>query len=202
MRLKSGREPRIADAIESLSVLFGDLVGFSNAAHELPPDRVVDFLDGLVRNFDALAETHRVEKIKTIGDCYMAAAGFHGDAVESAVAIGRLALAMIDAVKHQPPLAGRKLKMRIGLHCGKATAGIIGDMRFSYDVWGDAVNIASRMESQGLPDRIQVSDFYRQLTKHAFIFEERGTADFKGVGTMQTFFLIGAQAQSSTKSAA
>ena len=202
LRLKSGREARIADAIETLSVLFGDLVGFSSAAHDLPPESVVEFLDSLMRNFDALAEAHGVEKIKTIGDCYMAAAGFHGDPVEGAVAIGRLALAMIDAIKHQAPLAGRKLGMRIGLHCGKATAGIIGDMRFSYDVWGDAVNIASRMESQGLPDRIQVSDAYRQLTNHAFIFEERGAADFKGVGTIKTFFLVAAQAQSNTKTAA
>jgi adenylate cyclase len=92
--------------------------------------------------------------------------------------------------------------MRIGLHCGKATAGIIGDTRFSYDVWGDAVNVASRMESQGSPDRVQVSDAYRQLTNHAFIFEERGTADFKGVGTIKTFFLIGPHAQSNTKTAA
>lgn len=190
IRLKSGREPRIADAIEMLTVMFGDLVGFSSAAHGLPPDRVVDFLDGLVRTFDALAEAHGIEKIKTIGDCYMAAAGFEGNAAQSAVAMGQLALGMIEAIKRQPPLAGHSLALRIGIHCGAATAGIIGDTRFSYDVWGDAVNVASRMESQGVPGRIQVSDVFRELTKSAFRFEERGTADFKGVGKMHTYFLL------------
>jgi adenylate cyclase len=190
-RLKSGREQRIADRIETLTVLFGDLVGFSTAAHELRPDEVVAFLDDLVRSFDALAEAHGIEKIKTIGDSYMAAAGFDGRAAQGAVAMGQFALAMIDAVKHQPPLGGRKLGMRIGVHCGEATAGIIGDTRFSYDVWGDAVNVASRLESQGAPGRIQVSNAYRELTGDAFVFEERGTAELKGVGAMQTFFLVG-----------
>jgi adenylate cyclase len=190
-RLKSGREQRIADRIETLTVLFGDLVGFSTAAHELRPDEVVSFLDDLVRSFDALAEAHGIEKIKTIGDSYMAAAGFDGRAAQGAVAMGQFALAMIDAVKHQPPLGGRKLGMRIGVHCGEATAGIIGDTRFSYDVWGDAVNVASRLESQGAPGRIQVSNAYRELTRDAFVFEERGTAELKGVGAMQTFFLVG-----------
>jgi adenylate cyclase len=190
-RLKSGREQRIADRIETLTVLFGDLVGFSTAAHELRPDEVVSFLDDLVRSFDALAEAHGIEKIKTIGDSYMAAAGFDGRAAQGAVAMGQFALAMIDAVKHQPPLGGRKLGMRIGVHCGEATAGIIGDTRFSYDVWGDAVNVASRLESQGAPGRIQVSNAYRELTGDAFVFEERGTAELKGVGAMQTFFLVG-----------
>jgi adenylate cyclase len=190
-RLKSGREQRIADRIETLTVLFSDLVGFSTAAHELRPDEVVAFLDSLVRSFDALAAAHGIEKIKTIGDSYMAAAGFDGRAAQGAVAMGQFALAMIDAVKHQPPLGGRKLEMRIGVHCGEATAGIIGDTRFSYDVWGHAVNVASRLESQGAPGRIQVSNAYRELTRDAFVFEERGTADLKGIGAMQTFFLVG-----------
>jgi len=104
--------------------------------------------------------------------------------------MGQLALAMVEAIKRQPPLAGHSLALRIGIHCGPATAGIIGDTRFSYDVWGDAVNVASRMESQGVPGRIQVSDVFHQLTKSAFRFEERGTADFKGVGKMHTYFLL------------
>jgi adenylate cyclase len=193
MRLKSGQEARIADGIETLTVLFADLVGFSSAAHDQPPDRVVAFLDGLVRTFDALAETHQVQKIKTIGDSYMAAAGFDGGAAQGAVAIGQFALAMMDAIKSQPPLAGQRLSMRIGIHCGEATAGIIGDTRFSYDVWGHAVNIASRLESHGVPGRIQVSGTYRELTKDAFVFEERGATDLKGVGQMHTFFLVAAR---------
>ena len=195
-RLKSGREERIADHIETLSVVFADLVGFTEAAHDLPPEEVVAFLDGLVRTFDALAEANGVEKIKTIGDSYMAAAGFDGRAAEGAVAAGRLALAMLTAIAHQPPLGARKLTLRIGIHCGPATAGVIGDTRFSYDVWGAAVNVASRMESHGVPGRIQVSEAFRALTSDAFAFEERGTTDIKGIGETVTFFLTGPRAQS------
>ena len=187
-RLKSS-ETRIADRIEALSVVFADLVGFTSATQELPPEEVVGYLDNLVRKFDALAEQHGVEKIKTVGDCYMAAAGFDGRAREGAVAIGRFALAMIEANAAHAPLAGRKLELRAGIHCGPATAGVIGDTRFSYDVWGAAVNTASRMESHGEPGRIQVSEAFRDLTGDAFIFEERGVVDMKGIGQTRTYFL-------------
>ena len=149
-RLKSS-EARIADRIENLSVLFADLVGFTGGGHDLPPEQVVGFLDRLVRKFDALAEPHGVEKIKTIGDSYMAAAGFDGRAAEARVAIGRFALAMLEAIAAIPARPGASSDLRIGIHCGPATAGVIGDTRFSYDVWGDAVNFASRMESHGRP---------------------------------------------------
>ena len=162
-RLKASEE-RIADRIENLSVLFADLVSFTPAAHDLPPEEIVGFLDSLVRAFDALAEQHGVEKIKTVGDSYMAAAGFDGRGRDGAVAIGRFALAMLEANAAHPPLGGRKLELRVGIHCGPATAGVIGDTRFSYDVWGDAVNVAARMESHGAPGRIQVSEAFRQLT--------------------------------------
>ena len=161
-RLKAGEE-RIADRIETLSVLFADLVGFTAAAHDLPPEEIVGFLDGLVRGFDALAEQHGVEKIKTVGDSYMAAAGFDGRAPRRR---GRdRAVRTRDAGSEcaHAPLGGRKLELRVGIHCGPATAGVIGDTRFSYDVWGDAVNVASRMESHGDPGRIQVSEAFRAL---------------------------------------
>jgi adenylate cyclase len=193
-RLKAGQE-RIADRIEMLTVVFADLVGFTEAAHGLPPEDVVDFLDHLVRGFDTLCEREGVEKIKTIGDSYMAAAGFNGRAVEGATGVGRLALAMMDAIGQQPPLGGRTLRLRIGIHCGPATAGVIGDTRFSYDVWGDAVNTASRMESHGEPARIQVSEAFRDLAADAFVFEERGTTDLKGIGAARTYFLIGTSAR-------
>jgi adenylate cyclase len=193
-RLKSGREERIADRIETLSVMFADLVGFTEAAHDLTPEAVVAFLDDLVRTFDALAQANGVEKIKTIGDSYMAAAGFDGRAAEGAIAAGRLALAMIEAIARQPPLGARKLDLRIGIHCGPATAGVIGDTRFSYDVWGDAVNVASRMESHGVPGRIQVSAAFRALTGETFAFEERGATEIKGIGETTTFFLTGMRA--------
>jgi adenylate cyclase len=189
-RLKSGSEPRIADRIEMLSVMFADLVDFTGAARDLPSDEVVAFLDGLVRNFDALCEQFGVEKIKTIGDSYMAAAGFERP-IDGATAIGQLALAMLEAIDRQSPLGGRQLRLRIGIHSGPATAGVIGDTRFSYDVWGNAVNTASRMESHGKPGRIQVSEDFRVLTAHAFIFEESGCTDLKGIGAVRAFFLLG-----------
>ena len=193
-RLTSGREERIADRIDMLSVMFADLVGFTAAARGLASEEVVDFLDGLVRTLDALCEQHRVEKIKTIGDSYMAAAGFDGRAREGAAAIGRFGLAILAAIESERPLGSRKLDVRIGIHCGPATAGVIGDTRFSYDVWGDAVNFAARMESHGLPGRIQVSDAFRDLTKDVFIFDERGATEIKSIGTTRTFFLVGPRA--------
>jgi adenylate cyclase len=189
-RLKSGTESRIADRIGNLSILFADLVGFTAAAHALPPEQVVDYLDDLVRAFDTLSERHGVEKIKTIGDCYMAIAGRGGDARAGACALGRFALAMMETAA-LTRLHGQCLTLRIGIHCGAATAGVIGDTRFTFDVWGDAVNTASRMESHSLPRRIQVSETFRDLTQDVFRFEERGATDIKGIGTTRTFFLVG-----------
>src|SRR5690348_1897870 len=181
-RLKFMPDQRIADRIECLTILFADLVGFTKAAHDLPPDEVVAFLDELVCTFDALCERFGADKIKTIGDCYMAVAGTDGDGAGGARTIGRLALAMIDAPGRCRLLGGKRLSLRVGLHCGHATAGVIGDMRFSYDVWGDAVNVAARMESHGVPNRIHVSEAFRAITDGTFIFEERGTTDIKSIG--------------------
>jgi adenylate cyclase len=188
-RVKSG-EDRIADRIETLTVMFADLVGYTESVHQLPPEEVVDFLDRLVRVFDGLSQHYGVEKIKTIGDSYMAAAGFDGRGPEGAVATGRLALDMLDAIGRQPPLGGRAPNLRIGIHSGPATAGVIGDMRFSYDVWGDAVNTAARMESNGKPGRIHVSESFRALTLDHFEFEDGGTVQLKGIGTARSYFLL------------
>jgi adenylate cyclase len=193
-RLKLSEE-RIADHIDSLSVVFADLVGFTAAAHDRTPEEVVGYLDGLVRVFDALAQAHGVEKIKTVGDCYMAAAGFDGRAREGALAIGRFGLAMLETDASHPSLGSHKLELRIGIHCGPATAGVIGDTRFSYDVWGAAVNAASRMESYGVPGRIQVSEAFRELTENAFEFQERGAVDVRGMGLTRTYFLTGSRAE-------
>jgi adenylate cyclase len=190
-RLKSGAEQRIADHIDNLSVLFADLVGFTTAAHELPPEEVVDYLDGLVRAFDTLSERYGVEKIKTIGDCYMAIAGRDGDAADGARALGRFALAIMETTDASRPLRGKQLTLRIGINCGPATGGVIGDTRFTFDVWGDAVNTASRMESHGQPHRIHVSAAFHELTKDVFRFEERGATEIKSIGTKQTYFLVG-----------
>jgi adenylate cyclase len=186
-RVKGGG--RIADRFECLSVLFADLVGFTEATRGLPPETVVAHLDDLVRTFDALSERHGVAKIKTVGDGYMAAAGFEGDASAGAAALGRFALAMVDAVGRAPPLGGRTLALRIGIHCGPATAGIIGDTRFSYDVWGEAVNTAARLETTGEGGRVHVSGAFVAAAGDALAYDERGMAKLKGLGEMRTFYL-------------
>jgi len=189
-RLKAGEE-RIADRIETLTVMFSDLVGYTESVRRLPPEEVVDFLDQLVRIFDGLSAKYGVEKIKTIGDAYMAAAGIDGNGKEGAIAAGRMALAMQEVIAHQPTLGGRAPQLRIGIHCGPATAGVIGDTRFSYDVWGDAVNFAARMESSGKPGYIHVSESFHALTADHFEFEERdGTVELKGIGAVKSFFLL------------
>lgn len=190
-RLLSGLESKIADRIDNLSILFADLVGFSSAAHDESPEAVIDYLDEFVRVFDGLCEKHSVEKIKTIGDCYMAAGGLRGSQAGQAIAVGNLALQMLKAQQTMRPLAGRSLQLRIGIHYGTVTAGIIGETRFTYDIWGDAVNIASRMESHGLAGRIQVSQTYYDVTKHVFAYDERGVTAVKGLGEVHTFLLTG-----------
>jgi adenylate cyclase len=191
VRLTSGKEERIADRIDGLTVLFADLVGFTNAARELPPEAVIDYLDDMVRTFDTLCTARGVEKIKTIGDCYMAAGGLNGDARGQAIAVGQLAQDFISFQETRRPLNGRKLPLRIGIHTGSATAGIIGDTRFTYDVWGDAVNVASRMESHGLPNRVQVSEAWHTTVGDAFAMEERGVIDIRSLGPTRTFLLAG-----------
>lgn len=190
-RLKSGDERRIADRIECVSVMFADLAGFTPASHDRDPGEVVDYLDRFVRSFEALCTEHGAEKIKSVGDSCMAVAGLDGNAKAGAAAIGRLALAMIEKSAARGPLGGHRLPLRIGVHSGPAIAGVIGGTRFSYDVWGDAINIASRMESAGEVNRVQVSDAFCELTKEIFSFEPRGVIEIRGAGEMKTFFLLG-----------
>lgn len=190
-RLRSGNETRIADRFENVSVLFADLVGFTPAAHEQPPEVVVKYLDEFVRTFDLMCETYGVDKIKTIGDSYMAVGGLHGGSVGGVMGIGHLALEMLKVQHRCAPLGRRKLELRVGIHYGTAIAGVIGDTRITYDLWGDAVNMASRMQSHGVPGRIQVSEEYRAAAGARFLFEERGATEIKGIGVACTFFLLG-----------
>jgi adenylate cyclase len=185
-RLKDAPDRRIADRIDDLSVMFTDLVGFTEASHDQPPDKVVAYLDDLVRAFEAQCEAHGVEKIKSIGDGCMAVAGLGGDPRAGAVALGKLALALLAQNEARAPLGPRKLGLRIGLHSGPAVAGVIGGTRFSYDVWGDAVNMAARMESAGEPGRVHVSEAFRALAGDAFDYEERGATALKGIGEART----------------
>lgn len=188
-RLKAGGEQRIADRLEGVTVLFADLVEFTPAAAAASPGQVVDYLHRLVSRCDALCETLGVDKIKTIGDAYMAAGGLRGtdNGVE---ACGRLAFALLDAAASEK-LVDRPLAMRIGIHHGPAVAGVIGDRRTSYDIWGDTVNYAARLCQRSEPGRIQVSATFRRLGRSAFEFESRGAIDVKGYGKRETFFLRG-----------
>jgi len=189
-RLKAGRETRIADRVECLSVMFADLTGFTEAARDRDPGEVVGLLDEVVRDFEDLCERYGVEKIKTVGDGLIAVAGLDGNAKKGAAAIGKLALKLNENTAPGLKLGDAMLYFRIGLHCGPVMAGVIGGTRFSYDVWGDAVNIAARLEMFGETRRIHVSQEFRNLTDSDFTFEERGPVEIKGVGEIRTYFLV------------
>ena len=168
-----------------MTVLFVDIVGFTRFSANRSPDTVVQILNQIFTEFDTLVDRYDVEKIKTIGDSYMVIGKGHVGAV------ARLALDMIDAMQSYCARHGYPLDIRAGMHVGPTIAGVIGLKRFLYDVWGDAVNTASRMESTGQPGRIQVSDAVRQALAGHFRFEPRGCVAIKGKGTMPTWFLLG-----------
>jgi len=188
-RLRSG-EDIIADRFDELTVLFADCVGFTAMSSHLPPTEVVQQLNGVFSIFDRLADKYGLEKIKTIGDAYMVVGGLTPgrDHPERVAAMGLDMLAEIAAVREAMPTA---LDVRVGMHVGPAVAGVIGLKKFMYDVWGDTVNIASRMESLGSPGRIQVTESTYQRLKHAFAFESRGTVEVKGIGPAQAYFISG-----------
>jgi adenylate cyclase len=188
-RLKTS-QGMVADEYESASILFADVVGFTPLSSQMEPEGVVNLLNEVFTTFDNLVEEHGLEKIKTIGDAYMVAAGVPVPRDDHALAICDLALELQDHLKAHD-VAGRRLEMRIGIASGPVMAGIIGRRRFSYDLWGDTVNLASRMESTGTPGRIQMTESTRQLVQHAFLCEQRGVVDVKGRGPMETWYLVG-----------
>jgi len=189
-RLKQAPEGRIADAVPDASVLFSDLVGFTALSQKIGAARTVEILDGLVTEFDRLAAEHGVEKIKTIGDGYMAVAGVSQHQDDHCARLARLALALPKVVAAVSKKHDVALRIRIGIASGPVMAGVIGADKFSYDVWGETVNFAARLESHGLPGEIQVSSEVRDALDGAFLLTERGPISIKGVGTRQTFFLI------------
>ena len=188
-RLKGTRQT-IADHFSSASILFADVVDFTPLARRLPPAEVVAILDELFSRFDALVERHGLEKIKTIGDCYMAASGVPDPTDDHARKAALLALDMRDAVVNSPVADGSRLEVRIGINSGPVVAGVIGTKRFLYDLWGDAVNMASRMESQSMPGEIQITRATYELLKDAFECRPRGTIEVKGKGPMETWYLV------------
>jgi len=184
-RLNAGEEP-IADRYDDVAVVFSDFVGFTEISASLPASTLVSSLNQLFSAFDAACADLGVEKIKTIGDAYMAAAGLPGTASDHVRAAADLTLAMRSAVE----AAGAPWQIRIGLHSGPVVAGVIGTSKFVYDLWGDAVNVASRLETAAPPGRIQVSERVAKALGDAFELEPRGEIDLKGKGPTKAFFLV------------
>jgi class 3 adenylate cyclase len=181
----------IADRFDIATVLFSDIVGFTELSSKLAPDELVRRLDTVFTRFDEIADDLRLEKIKTIGDAYMVCGGIPLARIDHAEAVCEMAIRMRDALEAIGDEIGGKLDVRIGVHTGAVVAGVIGKKKFIYDVWGDTVNIASRMESHGVPGKIQVSEATYALVKHLFEFESRGEISVKGKGAMKTFLLVG-----------
>ena len=189
-RLRAG-EQRIADDHPSVTVLFADVAGFTPLARRAGAQRVVTILDAIFSRFDELAERHGLEKIKTIGDAYMAVAGAPEPLPDHAAHAADMALEMLEACFAVASEVGEPLAVRIGLHSGQAMAGVIGRQKFAYDLWGDAVNVASRMETHGVAGKIHATEAVEAVLRGRYLFEERGTIDVKGLGEMRTFFLLG-----------
>ena len=181
----------IADGFDSVTVLFADIAGFTKLASRVPSDRLVELLNDIFSEFDRLVDQYGLEKIKTIGDAYMVAGGLPFPVDNHASKMARLALNMRDFIHQYARRTSSELDVRIGIHCGPVVAGVIGTKKFSYDLWGDTVNTASRMESHGEPGRIQVTEPMHVLLDGAYEFVERGEITVKGKQPMRTWFLLG-----------
>ncbi|WP_197984991.1 adenylate/guanylate cyclase domain-containing protein [Leptolyngbya sp. Cla-17] len=188
-RLKRGQKI-IADSFTEATVLFADLVGFTELSTSISPNELVELLNSVFSKFDQLADHHQLEKIKTIGDAYMVVAGLPIPRADHVRAIADIALDMQHEITKIRVQDGRPLSLRIGIHTGPVIAGVIGIRRFTYDLWGDTVNVASRMESQGEPERIQVTDAVYNRLKNGYNFERRGSVAIKGKGDMTTYWLL------------
>ena len=181
----------IVDSFAEVTVLFADIVQFTEFSKGVSAEVLVTVLNDIFTRFDAIADKHGMEKIKTIGDCYMAAAGLPVPAADHAIRAAHMALDMMEAMHNYNEQSRYQLKVRIGISTGAVVAGVIGRRKFLYDLWGDIVNTASRMESHGLAGRIQVTDSTRECLSEPFLLEERGVIHVKGRGDMHTWFLNG-----------
>jgi guanylate cyclase len=181
----------IAEHVDSASVLFADIVGSTPLFSDLTPDEAVDWLDEVFTAFDNLVEEYGLEKIRTIGDNYMVAAGVPLPNDNHAHILGQFGLELIEHCKNAPARNGRRLEFRVGINSGPLVAGVIGQSKFHYDLYGDTVNVASRMESQGQAGRVQITRSTYELLKDEFECESRGAIAVKGKETMETWFLVG-----------
>jgi adenylate cyclase len=200
-RLKDPSRNIIADKYDDASILFADIAGYTKRASDTQPSDLVRFLDRLYTDLDALVDRHGLEKVKTSGDSYMVVSGVPQPRPDHIEALACLALDMADAVADLKDPQGRAVPLRIGLAAGPVVAGVVGARKFFYDVWGDAVNVASRMETTDVEGRIQVPhDVYERLN-HAFLLEKRGQIDVKGKGMMNTWYLVGRRDDDAVRSA-
>jgi adenylate cyclase len=200
-RLKDPSRNIIADKYDDASILFADIAGYTKRASDTTPSDLVRFLDRLYTDLDALVDRHGLEKVKTSGDSYMVVSGVPVPREDHIEALACLALDMAEAVVDLKDPQGREVPLRIGLAAGPVVAGVVGARKFFYDVWGDAVNVAARMETTDVEGRIQVpQDVYERLN-HAFLLEERGNVDVKGKGAMHTWYLVGRRNDEAVRSA-
>jgi adenylate cyclase len=193
-RLKEPGRGVIADKYDDASVLFADIVGFTERASSTAPADLVRFLDRLYGAFDALVDKHGMEKIKVSGDSYMVVSGVPRPRPDHARALADFALDIANVAAGLKDPHGHAVALRVGMACGPVVAGVVGSRRFFYDVWGDAVNVASRMESTDSVGRIQVPEAMYARLKDEFVLQERGHIDVKGKGPMRTWYLIGRKA--------
>ncbi len=189
-RLKEGKKD-IADGFAEVTILFADLVGFTELSEKINPPELVTLLNEIFSCFDELTDRYCLEKIKTIGDAYMVVGGLPKPRPDHVQAIAEMALDMQAAIAYFNQKNNMQLSIRVGINTGPVIAGVIGRKKFIYDLWGDAVNTASRMESHGIPDKIQVTESTYYHLKGKYIFDARGTIMIKGKGKMNTYFLLG-----------
>ena len=187
-------ERAIAEHFEQVTILFADIVGFTPLSARLPPIKLVNLLNQLFSTFDRLAEQYNLEKIKTIGDAYMVVGGLPEPRADHAEAVATMALDMQEQINHFRSDTGEIFQIRIGINTGPVVAGVIGKRKFSYDLWGNTVNVASRMESSGKAGKIQVTTSTYECIAHNFLFEKRGMIEVKGKGKMMTYWLMGRNA--------
>jgi len=187
-RLKHG-PATIADDFGESTILFADIVGFTKYTETVSPDKLIALLNAIFSEFDDLCDKYNAEKIKTIGDAYMVVSGVPIDRRNHAELMADMALDMLAAVRRYNQSTGQAFQIRVGIHSGPVIAGVIGKKKFAYDLWGDSVNNAARMESHGIPGEIQVSEATYELLKAQYRFEDRGVIEIKGKGMMRVYLL-------------
>ena len=189
-RLRDG-EPLIADRFDDVTLLFADVVEFTRLSSTLSPSELVTVLNDVFTAFDTLVDRYDLEKVKTIGDAYMVVGGLTDGPGDHTARVADMALALTAAVDRIDAAVRLGISFRIGIHCGPVVAGVVGTKKFIYDIWGDAVNLASRMESLGVPGRIQVTHAVKERLEGPFLLEPRGLVDVKGKGPTPTWYLVG-----------